>query len=257
MIRAVPAKTSRQEVRAEPRLKSVAAPPPPAIPDVERRHLVFEALRSPRGRYGAERAAQLSGIPKSTVYDWQRDRIYVPDFARASPMAWSYRDLVYLRLLAWLRQNHLGRDLAAAYVRECRASHAPGAEPIETVRTDGRTVLVDGEVAPRIGWDQPFPLPEITDLMSKFSLLDPVGELGERPLWGPDLITPSPYTFMSPWVMAGEPCVDNSRVPTATIHALRAERGLDERKIVALYPGLSAASVEDAWSLEGRLRRAA
>jgi uncharacterized protein (DUF433 family) len=93
--------------------------------------------------------------------------------------------------------------------------------------------------------------------MSTFDLLEPIKELGEHALWGPDLVTPSPYTFISPWVMAGEPCIDQTRVPTATVYALRAERGLDEGRIVALYPALTAESVEDAWSLESRLRRAA
>src|SRR5829696_8281996 len=67
--------------------------------------VVLHALRHPRGRYAADRAAQLSGIPRSTLYDWQRADVYVPDFAGGSPMAWSYRDLVFVRVLAWLRND--------------------------------------------------------------------------------------------------------------------------------------------------------
>lgn len=67
------------------------------------RTMIAYALRHPRGRYNADRTSQLSGVPKSTVYDWRRDGILVPDFTAANPSMWSYRDLVLLRLLAWLR----------------------------------------------------------------------------------------------------------------------------------------------------------
>lgn len=67
--------------------------------------LVLQSLRHARGRYPADRAAQLSGIPRSTLHDWQRNGVYVPDFAGGSPMAWSYRDLVFVRVLAWLRND--------------------------------------------------------------------------------------------------------------------------------------------------------
>jgi hypothetical protein len=66
----------------------------------DRATLVLHSLRHARGQYKADRAAQLSGIPRSTLYDWQRSDVLVPDFAGASPMAWSYRDLVFVRVLA-------------------------------------------------------------------------------------------------------------------------------------------------------------
>jgi uncharacterized protein (DUF433 family) len=57
--------------------------------------------------------------------------------------------------------------------------------------------------------------------------------------------------------MGGEPCVRFTRIPTAGLHALRHERGLETDRIVALDPGLDAAHVEDAIKLEERLWRAA
>jgi uncharacterized protein (DUF433 family) len=64
-------------------------------------------------------------------------------------------------------------------------------------------------------------------------------------------------TSISPWVMGGEPCVRSTRIPTAGLYALRSERGLQTERIVALYPGLDVAHVEDAIKLEERLCRAA
>jgi len=72
---------------------------PADLTDIERRTIAF-SLRHARGRYAVERTAQLSGVPKSTCYDWRREGILVPDYSSASPVMWSYRDLVLLRLLA-------------------------------------------------------------------------------------------------------------------------------------------------------------
>ena len=192
----------------------------------------------------------------STVYDWQRHSIYVPDFHRAKPMAWSYRDLIYLRLLAWLRSNRVARGGAAESVRKVKRSMLEG-KRIDLIRTDGRSILIDDELNNQLSGQDPFQDVAITALMDSFDLLEPISELGNRPLWGPDLVNPSACTFISPWVMAGEPCVDATRIPTSTIYALREERGLSAARIVRLYPALSEESVDDAILLEQRLRRAA
>ena len=222
--------------------------------EADRRELVLRALRSPRGRYSAERTSQLSGIPKSTVYDWQRNEVYRPDFLHASPMAWSYRDLVYLRLLAWLRNQGMDRPVAAQRVAAVRESVA-GGENIRRLRSDGRVLLIDDEVDHRFSGENV--LPDLAELLGEFDLLEPIKELGDRPLWGPDLVTPSERTYISPWVMAGEPCIDETRIPTSTVWTLRTDRGLGVAQIVDLYPGLDEAAVKDAWYLEDRLRRAA
>jgi hypothetical protein len=173
-----------------------------ASSDVDRRDLVLRALRSPRARYSAERAAQLSGIPRSTIYDWQRATVYRPDFYRASPMMWSYRDLIYLRLLAWLRSQGMERPTAADRVAAIKRSVLEG-ERIDRLRSDGNIVLIDDEPENRFSGENV--LPTLSSLFGEFDLLEPVRELGDRPLWGPDLVTPSDHTYISPWVLAGEP----------------------------------------------------
>jgi uncharacterized protein (DUF433 family) len=57
--------------------------------------------------------------------------------------------------------------------------------------------------------------------------------------------------------MGGEPVVRATRIPTASLHALHSERGLDAERIVALYPELDSEQVDDAIALEDRLRHAA
>ncbi len=175
----------------------------------EQQHLVLFAFRHPRGRYTTERAGQLSGVPARTLYDWAKEGILAPDYP-GRPMAWSYRDLAFVRLLAWLRQGHMERRTAAQRVAHIRNVMTDPAQQVSEIRSDGIIVL-----------------------------------LGEE------------RTTISPWVMGGEPCVRSTRIPTAGLHALRHERGLETERIIALYPGLDAAHVEDAINLEERLWQAA
>jgi uncharacterized protein (DUF433 family) len=224
--------------------------------DEQGRKTVMYALRHARGRYGSIRTSQLSGIPRSTLYEWGRHAIFVPDFDNESPKAWSYRDLVYLRLLAWLRQGGMERPIAAEQVAIVKKQVASGSD-IQYLHADRNTLLAAGERTSRVTGESLLPFDDLFGLLRTFNLLEPVAELGGkdlRQLWAPDLVTPSSHTFISPWVMAGDPCVARTRIPTASIHALREERGLSSDEIVNLYPGLSAAATNDAYVLERRLR---
>lgn len=221
----------------------------------DEQQLVLFAFRHPRGRYSAERAGQLSGVPARTLYDWGESNVLVPDYASARPKAWSYRDLAFARLLAWLRQQGHDRPQAAARVAALRDVMADSARQVTEVRSDGSIVLLGEETVDRLTGQQV--LNGMASFLRVFNLLEPVAELGRKRLWGPDLLTPSHRTVMSPWVMGGEPVVRSTRIPTASIHALRHERGLETARIVALYPELGTEQVDDAIALEDRLRRAA
>jgi uncharacterized protein (DUF433 family) len=208
------------------------------------------SLRHARGRYTAERASQLSGVPKSTVYDWQRERIYVPDYAGGTPMAWSYRDLVYLRVLAWLRQNRMPRPIASEHVAKLKA-HVAAGHDVTDLWADSRHLGVEGDGA------EAFEAPGVLfpEFLARFDITDALHEeFRQKHLWGPDLVTPSDLTYISPWVLGGDPCLDGTRIQTASVFTLRTERGLRTEDIVELYPDLDADRVEDAFDLEVRLR---
>lgn len=214
------------------------------------------ALRHPRGRYDNTRASQLSGIPRSTLYEWRRNGIYVPDFSGDKPATWSYGDLLYLRLLAWLRQCGMERHTASKAVRSIKLQIIAGQE-IRYFFADRHTLMVDEERTNRVTGQTILPFSDLSGLFRTFDILNPVPELGGGKLsrlWAPDLIMPSPMTFISPWVMAGDPCIAHTRIPTSSIYALKEERGLSSLEIVDLYPGLTVDSVDDAYLLERRLR---
>lgn len=211
-------------------------------------------LRIPRGRYPAARAAQLSGVPQRTVYHWASTGLLVPDWVEHRPKQWSYRDLVYLRLVAWLRARDMPVDAVRQRVIAVRERIAADDDTVLRVRSDGHALLVGEEAVDRVSGEAP--LPGLAPL-DEFHLTVPaqVEELPRRSLWGPDLRTPSTRTTITPSVMGGDVCVRDTRMPTSSLYALHQVRRLPPEAIVALYPSLDVADVEDAVMLEDRLRR--
>ena len=219
----------------------------------EDRALVLRALRHPRGRYSAERAHQLSGVPARTLHDWATAEVLVPDWFAASPRGWSYRDIVYARLVAWLRRKHMERAAAAERVRYLRELLSTS-QVDPTIHSDGTIFLIGGERSDRFTGQQAFD--GLVEVLDVFEMTEPIEGVSTGELWGPSLVHPSDHTYISPWVLGGEPCVEKSRVPSATLHALNVERGLDAVSIHHLYEFLSVEAIEDALELEARLRAA-
>jgi uncharacterized protein (DUF433 family) len=219
----------------------------------EDRALVLRALRYARGRYSAERAQQLSAVPSRTLHDWATSGVLVPDWFAARPRGWSYRDIVYARLLAWLRSKHMERRAASERVAHVRKLLSDSAiDP--SVHSDGTIFLIGNESTDRFTGQQAFD--GLVAVLDVFELTEPIEGVSRGELWGPSLVRPSAHTYISPWVLAGEPCVEGSRVPSSTMYALATERGLDAVAIHRLYESLSVDAIEDAVALEARLRAA-
>lgn len=221
----------------------------PAIGE-EDRYMVVQALRRPRGFYDAKRASQLSGVPQSTVNQWARTGMLTPDWSGLSPRGWSYRDLLYLRLFAWLRKRGMGISGASERIRLIRDVLAQ--EPIDpTVRSDDQHTFLSDEAFDRFSGQQAFD--GMTMFLSIFDIAQPIDEVSRAAMWGPGLVYPSTHTHISPWVLSGEPCVIRSRIPTSALFALRQERGLPPEKIGVLYPHVKVEAIQDAIDLEEKL----
>lgn len=217
------------------------------------RALVLRALRHPRGRYRAERASQLSGIPARTLHDWATSGSLVPDWMAARPRGWSYRDVIFARLLGWLRSKHMERTEAAE-----RLAHVRGwltsSKLDPAVRSDGSIFLIGDDHIDQFTGQQVFD--GVAELLDVFELTEPIEGVSTGDLWGPSLVHPSAHTFISPWVVGGEPCIIDTRVPSTSLYALHTDRGLGSEGIRQLYPFLSGEAIDDALQLEKKLRAA-
>lgn len=212
------------------------------------------ALSSPRGGYGYERASQLSGVPRRTVHYWAHEGLVVPDYVHQRPMAWSYRDLVLLRFFAWLRSKGMKPQEGSKRVTYVRRLLAESLGNVREIRSDGRSIFIGAENLDReTNWQA---MNEVVGFIGVFDLLAPLDEVGHvKQLWGPHLIRPSRWTYISPLIMGGQPCVRDSRIPTSALFALHHERGLQPLDIAGLYGNLQEVAVVDSIHLEERIRR--
>ncbi|MGH9071773.1 MAG: hypothetical protein ACRDX8_11555 [Acidimicrobiales bacterium] len=209
------------------------------------------------GSYDAARAAALSGVPISTVYDWARKSLVVPSIAPARPKLWSYADLMALRIVAWLRHPKEGLDdsFPASHMGEVRSALARlGEHGLDLWQSDSSQpspLLVDrrghiyvaeaDNLVDSAG--QQLLSGELLDLLAPFE-----GEL----FTGPDLRRPRPHLRIVPNKCAGEPHLCGSRTTTLTMSAL-ASRGYHLGEICALYPEEDQTAIAEAIEFESSL----
>jgi len=141
-----------------------------------------------------------------------------------------------------LVKSQLGRGVGVRFIHATRRDIA--------LTADGDSAVLDDR-------DNLLPSADFYRLLSTFDLHEPIEELRQgarREVWAPDLVKPSQHSFISPSVLAGDPCISYTRIPTSAIYALRVERLLPLRAIVELYPGVTTAAAGDVTTLEARLR---
>lgn len=136
------------------------------------------------------------------------------------------------------------------YLRELLAT----SEIDTSIHSDGSIFLIGDEGTDRLTGQQAFD--GLIEVLDVFELTEPIEGVSEGELWGPSLVRPSMHTYISPWVAGGEPCVEDSRLPSTTLHALHIDRGLDSTAIHDLYEFLPVAAIDDALNLEARLQAA-
>lgn len=212
---------------------------------------VRERLSRPIGRYDAERASQLSGIPERTIRHWASDEVLIPDYAD-TPHQWSYRDLVLLRLVAWLRSKGMEPKWVAQRTRLVRELLQDSGSQITHLRSQGQSMVVGDEALDRVSGETL--IPQVVAFISPWELFESLPGGRRRAYNGIDLVRPASRLTIVPWVMAGEPCVEGTRVPTSTLYALHHQRGLSVDKISHLYPAVPTEGVYQAIALEDKLR---
>jgi uncharacterized protein (DUF433 family) len=218
------------------------------------------ALGERRGAYTGDRAAALSGVPKSTVHYWARQGILVPSVSAVRVKLWSYTDLMGLRTIYWLRRpkraSH-GWDIPRTTMPAVKKALAElrKLDLILWTEQGGPAVAVDraGDVYVRVEpgvVEKPVgvrPLDaDLLELIEPFSTLE-----GTE---GPNLQAPRPNLRIVPGKLSGSPHIVSTRIETIAIAAL-GDRDLDPDRIHALYPAVAPVAIAEALDLERQLRR--
>jgi uncharacterized protein (DUF433 family) len=207
------------------------------------------------GAYTADRAAALSGVPKSTIHWWARNDVLVPSVSASRVMLWSYADLMGLRVIYWLRQRKttkLGVEIPRTSMPAVRRALKDLRSLELSLWVGGRpSLLVDvtGTVFVKTGAGVHDPSRQIVreemlDLIAPF----PTAE-GTR---GPDLVTPRAELRIVPGKLSGSPHVVHTRLETRALSALAAD-GFDVAGIQRLYPYVSPPQIAQALELERQL----
>lgn len=228
-----------------------------------------------RGVYPADRAAALSGVPKSTVYYWASHGVLTPSLRPDRPKIWTYADVLALRIIYWLRHDKPisdgGRDAAVSTAvfqakrweddpRLPASSMQKVRKALLAIRDQGKEiwhedlhVLVDrrGDVLVRtpdgIWKGTPAGQSVVEDT------LDVLAEFRSAPgLVGPNLSRPRPHLRIIPGKLAGEPHVEHTRIKSRSMFSLLNE-GLAKYQVLRLYPELTTEAVEECWDLENSL----
>jgi uncharacterized protein (DUF433 family)/DNA-binding transcriptional MerR regulator len=207
------------------------------------------------GAYTADRAAALSGVPKSTIHWWARHDVLIPSVSATRVMLWSYADLMGLRVIYWLRQRkttQLGVEIPRTSMPAIRRALKELRKlELSLWDQDRPTLLVDGnghlylkrseKVQDLTGQVVGEPL---LDLISPFTTAE-----GTR---GPDLIKPRVDLRIAPGKLSGAPHIVGTRLETRALAALATD-GFDVAAIHRLYPYVSAPQIEQALELEDQL----
>ncbi len=207
------------------------------------------------GCYEAQRAAALSGVPQSTLYDWARKSVVLPSVSQEKPKLWSYADLMALRIVYWLRHPKVDADIPASPMSRVRSAlesldadgvdlWSPGPDGHYTpLRVDrSGQVFISDSAGPRDHAGQGV-LIQVLDLLGPFDTGD---------AWGPDLRRPMPHLRIVPGKVSGEPHLEHSRLTTLAVAALD-RRGFTVTDIAKLYPGENVEALREAIDLEHRL----
>jgi uncharacterized protein (DUF433 family) len=213
--------------------------------------------RPGRGAYTADRAAALSGVPRSTVHYWSRNDILVPSVSPTKVKLWSYTDLMGLRTIYWLRKRKItddGPEVPATTMPAVRRAlsalrsldldlWSEDAGPSVRVDPNGEIYIVTPDAGPETVMGARPLDPEMFDLIAPFETAF---------ARGPNLHAPRPHLRIVPGKLSGSPHIIHSRIETLTVAALSL-RGYETDKIERLYPKVRPIAFVEAVDLERQL----
>jgi uncharacterized protein (DUF433 family)/DNA-binding transcriptional MerR regulator len=207
------------------------------------------------GAYTGERAAALSGVPRSTVHYWARNGQLVPSVSLA-PRLWSFTDLLALRILYWLRQSKKKFDHEIPASSMPKIMHARDqllaldldifdeSHPVVVGVTLSGDIIVNARNLPPQRVNGQLIESQIIDVLAPFEGLE-----GTR---GPDLRRPRPTIRIVPRKISGAPHIAGTRLPTQSVYVLK-ERGFSVEELAKLYPFASFEALSESVELEGQL----
>ena len=184
--------------------------------------------------------ATLTGTSTRQLYDWRRKGVLVPEVSPSSPALYSFRDLVAVRTVAFLRSQISFQKVRVAFenLRQLDYLDHPSTYKFGT---DGNTIAVeDGngtviDLVSNKGQYVMFTLEEIFREFTNFA--------GNKVV---DFERPLPHLEVNPRRMGGWPTIAGTRVPYDAISDLLDDGFYSLEDVQHFYPTVEPLEARDA-----------
>ena len=204
------------------------------------------------GYFTVTEAAQITGVPRSTLDYWTRTELVTPSQRQARPRLFSFRDLRDIKVAVELRdQGVKTRDIRAA-LNYVRANSIANSLSFATFHFDIDAGLVVPFPEPtESGYDVVAPHKRGTRLLT----VDPEEILSDLGLTSDASVLelrPHERIRINPEVRGGTPVIEGTRIPARLVFEM-VEAGATTDEIREAYPSLTSRDIDAAveWERAG------
>jgi uncharacterized protein (DUF433 family) len=195
-------------------------------------------------------ASVLTGATNSQLRSWKSKGLIIPEISSSRPLLYSFRDLVWLRTLVFLRSRTSLQRISVARVNLDLVDLTEHPSKYRFA-TDGKTIIVDDgagqvvDLVKRPGQADSFTFEEISEAFQDFRGRDVV-----------DFRRPSRHIEVELKRLGGWPTVIGTRIPYDLVDRLVDNRTLFARDIPDYYPSVSIEAAEGAVLFAEKVRSA-
>lgn len=201
--------------------------------------------------FSVELASTLTGASVDTLRRWRRQKLFVPELHASRPMLYSFRDVVALRSVCYLRS-----EVSLQKIRKALAnlSEQDLTQHLSEYRfaTDGKTVVVWTED----GFIDLVKNPGQFHIVTLVEIYRPFRNQAEKPVV--DFERPRLRIEIAPGRMGGFPTIIGTRIPYDTVARLQqGPKPVRPEDVKRFFPGVTKAAALDAADFDAEVRAAA
>lgn len=185
-------------------------------------------------------ASVLTGATNSQLRSWKAKGLIVPEVSPQRPALYSFRDLVWLRTLVFLRSRTSLQRISIARVNLDLVDLTEHPSKYRFA-TDGKTILVDDgagtviDLVRKPGQADSFTFEEISEAFTDFRGRGVV-----------DFRRPTPHIEVELGRLGGWPTIEGTRIPYDLVARLVDNRTVFAADVTDFYPSVSSEAAESA-----------
>lgn len=192
----------------------------------------------------------LSGATRPQLSHWRRSGLLVPEASPSRPIEYSFRDIVALRSVVYLRRSTSLQRVRKAFgsLERMDLTEHPS---VYSLVTDGDTIAVvrNDETIDLVRSPGQTVLAPLIDIFDAFD-----SPKGRRV---PNLLNPRPTIEIRERRLGGWPTISGTRLGYDNVVALVSDGSVPYEQVSDFYPGVTVDMVRDAVDFDHTVRQAA